>query len=133
MLSGCSEDLVGDYVQPTEKHFGEEIMFGGSASYDVNGNGGTRTIYGGYNENNEKEPVYWIKGDQVRLYSPDAAVKTADYSVTATATDATGKATQTGLSKIGDAGLQWGVPTASHTFYGVYPIPADESLKEEPR
>ena len=130
LLSGCSEDLVGDYVQPTEKHFGEEIMFGGSASYDVNGNGGTRTIYGGYNENNEKEPVYWIKGDQVRLYSPDAAVKTADYSVTATATDATGKATQTGLSKIGDAGLQWGVPTASHTFYGVYPIPADESLKE---
>lgn len=130
LFAGCNEDLVGDYVQPTEKHFGEEIMFGGSASYDVNGNGGTRTIYGGYNEGNEKEPVYWIKGDQVRLYSPDAAVKTADYSVTATATDATGKATQTGLSKIGDAGLQWGVPTASHTFYGVYPIPADNSLKE---
>ena len=126
LLSGCNEDLVGDYVQPTEKHFGEEIMFGGSASYDVNGNGGTRTIYGGYDKDNEKEPVYWVPTDEVRLYCPEAAVKTADYKVSGI--DDT--KTQTGLSKIGDAGLQWGVPTASHTFYGVYPIPADNSLKE---
>ena len=132
LFAGCSEDLVGDYVQPTEKHFGEEIMFGGSASYDVDSKG-TRTIYGGYGEIADgKEPVYWIQGDKVRLYCPDAAVKTADYSVTATATatDTTGRAAKTDLSKIGDAGLQWGVPTARHTFYGVYPIPADESLKE---
>lgn len=132
LFAGCNEDLVGDYVQPTEKHFGEEIMFGGSASYDVDSKG-TRTIYGGYGEMADgKEPVYWIQGDKVRLYCPDAAVKTADYSVTATATaiDTTGRATKTDLDKIGDAGLQWGVPTASHTFYGVYPIPADNSLKE---
>lgn len=127
LLSGCSEDLVGDYVQPTEKHFGEEIMFGGSASYDVNGNGGTRTIYGGYeNITDGAEPVYWVSTDEVRLYCPEAAVKTADYKVSGI--DDT--KTQTGLDKIGDAGLQWGVPTASHTFYGVYPIPADNSLKE---
>ena len=130
LFAGCNEDLVGDYVQPTEKHFGEEIMFGGSASYNVNDNGGTRTIYGGHeNITDGAEPVYWIQGDKVRLYCPEAAVKTADYSVTATATDATDEVKETGLSKIGDAGLQWGVPTASHTFYGVYPIPADNSLK----
>ena len=131
LFAGCSEDLVGDYVQPTEKHFGEEIVFGGSASYNVSegAKDGTRTIYGGYeNITDGAEPVYWIKGDQVRLYSPDAAVKTADYSVTATATDATGKATQTGLSKIGDTGLQWG-GAETHTFYGAYPIPANNSLK----
>ena len=127
LFAGCNEDLVGDYVQPTEKHFGEEIMFGGSASYDVNGNGGTRTIYGGYeNITDGAEPVYWVSTDEVRLYCPEAAVKTADYKVSGI--DDT--KTQTGLSKIGDAGLQWGVPTASHTFYGVYPIPADNSLKE---
>lgn len=128
LFAGCNEDLVGDYVQPTEKHFGEEIMFGGSASYNVNGGtkNGTRTVYGGYVQGAEEEPVYWVSTDEVRLYCPEAAVKTADYKVSGI--DDT--KTQTGLSKIGGAGLQWGVPTARHTFYGVYPIPADNSLKE---
>ena len=128
LFAGCNEDLVGDYVQPTEKHFGEEIMFGGSASYNVNGGtkNGTRTVYGGYDKGATEEPVYWVSTDEVRLYCPEAAVKTADYKVSGI--DDT--KTKTGLSKIGDAGLQWGVPTASHTFYGVYPIPADNSLKE---
>lgn len=128
LLSGCSEDLVGDYVQPTEKHYGQEILFGGSASYNVNGGAkGTRTIYGGYDAiTNGAEPVYWVSTDEVRLYCQEAAVKTADYKVSGI--DDT--KTQTGLSKIGDAGLQWGVPTDNHTFYGVYPIPTDNSLKE---
>lgn len=129
ILSGCSEDLVSESTQATEKHFGEEILFGGSASYNVNGGtkNGTRTVYGGYDAiTNGAEPVYWVSTDEVRLYCPGAAVETADYKVSGI--DDT--KTQAGLSKIGDAGLQWGVPTASHTFYGVYPIPADESLKE---
>ena len=114
LLAGCSEDLVGDYVQPTEKHFGEEIVFGGSASYNVNGStkNGTRTVYGGYVEGAGEEPVYWVSTDEVRLYCPEAAVKTADYKVSGI--DDT--KTKTGLSKIGDAGLQWGVPTTRHTF-----------------
>lgn len=129
ILSGCSEDLVSESTQATEKHFGEEILFGGSASYDVSEGtkDGTRTVYGGYDAiTNGAEPVYWVSTDEVRLYCPGAAVETADYKVSGI--DDT--KTQAGLSKIGDAGLQWGVPTASHTFYGVYPIPADESLKE---
>lgn len=128
LLSGCNEDLVGDYVQPTEKHFGEEIMFGGSASYNVNGGtkNGTRTVYGGYVQGAEEEPVYWVSTDEVRLYCPEAAVKTADYKVSGI--DDT--KTKTGLSKIGDVGLQWGNPTGKHTFYGVYPIPTDNSLED---
>ena len=126
LFAGCNEDLVGDYVQPTEKHFGEEIMFGGSASYDVNGNGGTRTIYGGYDKDNEKEPVYWVPTDEVRLYCPEAAVKTADYTVNGITSN---QQTTVGLTKKGEAGLQWGNPGSQHTFYGTYPIPADASLQ----
>ena len=128
ILSGCSEDLVSESTQATEKHFGEEILFGGSASYNVNGGtkNGTRTVYGGYVEGAEEEPVYWVSTDEVRLYCPDASVNTADYTVS----DIDGTKTKAGLIKTGDAGLQWGVPTDPHTFYGVYPIPADESLKE---
>lgn len=128
ILSGCSEDLVSESTQATEKHFGEEILFGGSASYNVNGGtkNGTRTVYGGYVQGAEEEPVYWVSTDEVRLYSPEAAVKTADYTVSS----ADGTQASTGLNKKGDVGLQWGNPTGKHTFYGVYPIPADNSLKE---
>lgn len=128
ILSGCSEDLVSESTQATEKHFGEEILFGGSASYNVNGGtkNGTRTVYGGYVQGAEEEPVYWVSTDEVRLYSPEAAVKTADYTVSS----ADGTQASTGLNKKGDTGLQWGNPTGKHTFYGVYPIPADNSLKE---
>ncbi len=128
LFAGCNEDLVGDYVQPTEKHFGEEILFGGSASYNVNGGtkNGTRTVYGGYVQGAEEEPVYWVSTDEVRLYCPEAAIKTADYGVSS----ADGTQASTGLDKKGDVGLQWGNPTGKHTFYGVYPIPTDNSLKE---
>lgn len=128
LFSSCAEDLVGESVLATEKHFGEEILFGGSASYNVNGGtkNGTRTVYGGYEEGATAEPVYWISTDEVRLYSPEAAVKTADYTVSS----ADGTQASTGLNKKGDVGLQWGNPTGKHTFYGVYPIPADNSLKE---
>ena len=70
ILSGCSEDLVSESTQATEKHFGEEILFGGSASYNVNGGtkNGTRTVYGGYeNITDGAEPVYWTQGDAVRV------------------------------------------------------------------
>ena len=135
LFSSCNEDLVGDYVQPTEKHFGEEILFGGSASYNVNGGtkNGTRTVYGGYeNIADGKEPVYWVAGDNVRIYCPQGAVKTADYLVTTENTSKDGKVVQTGLSKRGDAGLQWGNTDSEHIFYAVYPQPEVDnySLKE---
>lgn len=128
ILSGCSEDLVSESTQATEKHFGEEILFGGSASYNVSeeAKDGTRTVYGGYVPGAEEEPVYWVSTDEVRLYCPEAAIKTADYGVSS----ADGTQASTGLDKKGDVGLQWGNPTGKHTFYGVYPIPTDNSLKE---
>lgn len=129
LFAGCNEDLVGDYVQPTEKHFGEEIMFGGSASYDVNEGtkDGTRTVYGGYeNITDGAEPVYWTQGDAVRVYCPEGANNTADYNV-----DVTGeKVITTSLSRRGESALQWGNPNNKHTFYAVYPSPSESTAGE---
>ncbi len=122
LFSSCAEDLVGESVLATEKHFGEEILFGGSASYNVNGGtkNGTRTVYGGYEEGATAEPVYWVAGDAVRVYCPEASNKTADYNV-----DVTGNNTiTTSLSRRGESALQWGNPNNQHTFYAMYPAPS---------
>lgn len=128
LFTGCNEDDFGNgNVQAVEKHMGDDIKFGGSASYDVPSKkkSATRTVYGGYESGADAEPVYWVTGDQVRLYCPEALVQTADYQVsTADGTSAT-----TGLDKMTAAGLQWANPEKPHTFYGVYPIPADDVLK----
>lgn len=129
ILSGCSEDLVSESTQATEKHFGEEILFGGSASYDVSegAKDGTRTVYGGYeNITDGAEPVYWTQGDAVRVYCPEGANNTADYDV-----DVTGeKVITTSLSRRGESALQWGNPNKEHTFYAVYPAPSESTAGE---
>lgn len=129
LFAGCSEDLVGDYVQPTEKHFGEEIVFGGSASYDVSegAKDGTRTVYGGYeNITDGAEPVYWKQGDAVRVYCPEGANNTADYDVYVDGE----KVITTSLSRRGESALQWGNPNNEHTFYAVYPAPSESTAGE---
>lgn len=123
LFTGCSENLEFEEVLPVEKHYGEEVKFGGSASYNVKGGtkNGTRTVYGGYeNIADGKEPVYWVAGDAVRVYCPEASNKTADYNV-----DVTGNNTiTTSLSRRGESALQWGNPNNQHTFYAMYPAPS---------
>ena len=86
---GCTDEFE---TQTTVKTTGEEILFGGTASYELNEKLGakantTRTIYTGeqYVENGKTyEGVNWVKNDQVRIYCPQAAnAKYADYTVTA--------------------------------------------------
>lgn len=128
LFTGCNEDDFGNgNVQAVEKHMGDEIKFGGSASYNINDKqkAATRTVYGGYVSGATAESVYWVANDQVRLYCPQALVQTADYQVST----ADGKSATTGLDKMTAAGLQWANPEKPHTFYGVYPIPADDVLK----
>lgn len=127
---GCDDDLDFGNTQAVEKFFDQEVNFGGSASYNLadKQNAATRTIYGGYQQDALAEPVYWLSTDQVRLFCNESSIKSADYKVTV-AEDET-KVTKTGLDKIADAGLRWGNPESQHTFYGVYPIPTDNSLKE---
>ena len=123
LFAGCSENLEFEDVLPVEKHYGEEVKFGSSASYNVKGGtkNGTRTVYGGYeNITDGKEPVYWTQGDAVRIYCPQASYNTADYNV-----DVTGNNTiTTSLSRRGDSALQWGNPNSEHTFYAMYPAPS---------
>lgn len=134
LFTSCDEDLGLGNKHAVEKHYGEEIVFGGSASYNLAEakDRSTRTIYGGYVNGADEEPVYWVTTDQVRLFCPDAAVKTADYNVTELGNAEEGEIDNVyaSLEKITDAGLQWANPEAQHTFYGVYPIPSDNSLKE---
>lgn len=122
MFAGCSEELTNESTLAVEKHTGEEISFGGSASFNVNGEegAGTRTIYGGYVEGAAAEPVYWTEGDDVRVYCPEGAIKMSDYDV-----DVTGdKVVITSLSRRGDYSLQWGNTNQEHNFYAVYPAPS---------
>ena len=120
LLAGCSEDVITNDTQAVEKHVGDEIMFGGSASYDTNRpTKATRTEYGGYeNIANGAEPVYWTQGDDVRVYCPEARFQMSDYDVNVTGS----KVITTSLSRRGDYSLQWG-ESLSHTFYAVYPAP----------
>lgn len=126
---GCDDDLDFGNTQAVEKFFDQEVNFGGSASYNLadKQNAATRTVYGGYQQGATAEPVYWLSTDQVRLFCNESSIKSADYKVTVAEDDTT---TNTGLDKIADAGLRWGNPESQHTFYGVYPIPTDNSLKE---
>lgn len=133
-FSGCEDEFMNG---ATKKNFGDEIIFGARAGYEMNKKGGTRTIYAGkenyYTEDGKTfEKVNWVKGDQVRVYCADAAaLKIADYTVfseslTDSVSDVTNDAHSTGLEKVGDVSLQWG-GQKQHTFYSVYPSPLQYS------
>ena len=137
-FSGCVEETE----QYTIKHFGDEIVFGGRASYGLNEKKkakATRTVYTGdfLNKDGETwkegdgtkyEVIKWINGDKVRIYSPQAAgIKPADYSVALT-----GESTSqtVALNKIGDGALQWS-DEKNYDFYAVYPSPHQYPLNDK--
>lgn len=129
LLASCNDDWGIDNGQYVPKHPGEEIMFGGSASYDLNTNSAsnTRTVYGGYEQGATEEPVYWVEGDAVRIYSPQARFQMSDYDVNVSEGDE--KVDVTGLTRRGDYSLQWGAEK-EHDFYAVYPAPSTTVAEE---
>ncbi len=124
-FTGCNDDLLGG--QGTPKSTGDEIAFGGRASFEMNKKGAkkaaTRTVYTGtmFEKNgNTYEGVEWTTNDKVRIYSPQAAgINPADYTVSINAEDKS----QASLTKIGDGALQWSSTTDPYDFYAVYPSP----------
>lgn len=136
-FAGCADEIE----QYTPKRSGEEIVFGGRATYELNENKShkapqTRTVYTGtflgadgkaWTSGTKFEVIHWVSGDKVRIFSAQAAGTTvADYTVNVNDADATGA---TELTKIGAAGLQWSDQT-SYDFYAVYPSPHQYPLKD---
>ena len=73
----------------------------------------SRTIY------QEREgnafPIFWAENDTVLLASPECGIKTATYVI-----EGTGSSTATSMTKVGEAGIQWG-GAKSASFYSIYP------------
>lgn len=115
---GCQEDDFSK-VTPTP---GAEVQFGVSLEESKE----ARTIYGDKDETNRYFPIYWLKGDQVKVTSPQAQTgrQQGVYQVPDEA-DMRNYAGE--LSKVGEAGVQWG-DALTADFYSVYP--AGESVAQ---
>ena len=103
----------------TPAQTGAEITFGSSLT-DLEAQ--TRTIYGDEPVDGAY-PVYWVKGDKISIYCPEASNGTlVNYWVTPNTSDST---TSSAVTKVNpdEAGLQWGAADTHH-FYGFYPASA---------
>lgn len=116
-MSSCQDEMVENPATPAQT--GAEIMFGSSLT-DLEAQ--TRTIYGDEPVDGAY-PVYWVKGDEISIYCPEASNGTlVNYWVTPNTSDST---TSSAVTKVNpdEAGLQWGAADIHH-FYGFYPASA---------
>lgn len=120
-LTACSDDIGVEVERPVS---GEEVAFG--TSLENFSMPSTRTIYGvpdGQDvEGYEQLTINWVKGDKVRVYSPQATegFQFADYVID--------EATEGGSAHYflvkdshNDAGVRWGDVDKLHHFYAFYP------------
>lgn len=120
-LTACSDDIGVEVERPVS---GEEVAFG--TSLENFSMPSTRTIYGVPGDesvNNYTElTVDWVKGDKVRVYSPQATegFQFADYVIDE-ATE--GESAHYFLVKDShnDTGVRWGDVNTLHHFYAFYP------------
>lgn len=116
-MNACKDDS-GFIENPVQT--GDEITFGSSLPEDIQ----SRTIYGTPDAEKRVFPVYWEDGDEIAIYCPQAsmpATKLARYRISAPTTEPY-SSTATAVTRIGDAGLQWGSDEDDlHKFYAFYP------------
>lgn len=116
-MNACKDDS-GFIENPVQT--GDEITFGSSLPEDIQ----SRTIYGTPDAKKRVFPVYWEDGDEIAIYCPQAsmpATKLARYRISAPTTEPY-SSTATAVTRIGDAGLQWGSDEDDlHKFYAFYP------------
>lgn len=119
MATSCQDDeLGGGVTNPVQT--GDEITFGSSLPEDIQ----SKTIYGQPNADKRTFPVYWADGDEIAIYCPQASMpasKLARYRISAPTTEPY-SSTATAVTRIGDAGLQWGSDADLHKFYAFYPL-----------
>lgn len=97
---------------------GDEITFGSSLPERIE----SRTIYGQPDPDKRTFPVYWEDGDEIAIYCPQASMpgtQLARYRISAPTAEPY-SSTATAVTRIGDAGLQWGTEDL-HKFYAFYP------------
>ena len=128
LVAGCSKQDVfgGKYSRKA----GDPVVFGVKSSSEI----GTRTAYRDVTEyptqsGKKIQPIDWIQGDVIRIYSPDCKraswdqpMQWADYkikSVDNSSSDGVSKGT---LENVDPVGLAW-EDEGNHTFYGIYPAP----------
>ena len=127
-VTACSdEELINEGRVPAAD--GSEIIFGGRAGFENNGND-SRTVYTGvtYDHDGKKyERIDWIDGDKIEIYSAEASNgPSAHYNITSFKTgDETAGETGKGsdyayLERQGGSALQWN-GDGNHTFYAMYP------------
>ena len=117
IAASCKEELNPD--KPINANPGDEVVFGAALP------GKTKTVYG--EETSSGFPIYWVNGDKVKVASPQcmSGRNTAEYKV---AVDGPTQNYATALTKIGDAGVQWG-DAATADFYSIYPSSASTKLE----
>ena len=117
MATSCQDEKVVNVVEnPVQT--GDEITFGSSLPEDIQ----TKTIYGQPDAEKQVFPVYWADGDEIAIYCPQASMpgtQLARYRISAPTTEPY-SSTATAVTRIGDAGLQWGTEDL-HKFYAFYP------------
>lgn len=112
IASACIEIPESDIVSQV----GKEVQFGLSLGDGVK----TRTVYG--EETTTGFPVYWVNGDQVLIASPQCldGRNSARYEVECSTNI---QSTADALTKVDDAGIQWGDVDKDDVvrFYSIYP------------
>lgn len=112
MAVACLEMPDADIVPQV----GTEVQFGLSLGDGIK----TRTVYG--EETATGFPVYWVNGDQVLIASPQClnGRNSARYEVSCSTSV---QSTADALSKVDDAGIQWGDVNNEEDvrFYSIYP------------
>lgn len=129
----CSEEVID--APSTSAQTGDDVQFTLSLNKE------SRTIYGP--EANNVFPIYWVEGDKVQIFSPQALAgrRNAEYKVVLPA-NVTNPNYAEDLTPTGANGVQWGdgyektdveegMPTEGyHDFYSLYPS-GNYSLSEE--
>lgn len=112
MASACLEGPEAEIIPQV----GKEVQFGLSLGDGVK----TRTVYG--DETSTGFPIYWVNGDQVLIASPQCldGRNSARYQVACSTSVQT---SANSLTKVGDAGVQWGEVDNGEDvrFYSIYP------------
>lgn len=112
LVWSCSDDNLPENSTPTTT--GGEVQFGVA----LEGATASRTVYGA--ENNNKFPILWENGDEVKVMATTTQRQEGTYKVVFQDSETASQAAAGTLVKQGDGGVQWGDEDAAN-FYSVYP------------